>query len=344
MQSFLVSLVIARAIKNLWRNEIRKSKGNDKRIYEICLPLTQNYLNWALSLNTLKENKNNEQKLFWKQIVSEIIKMIGLGIISREKQSELKNILRSPSTIQDINIAWVIIRNCQMSGISLSSTSVLCLNEKLNFTFSRADICGFVPLIKCPPILDYYTGLHYLTVGRNEKQLGSKLAAMKFAYQKLDNVISYDFPLVAAYHGEALFEACKLNHDLLKIIAWDELFSIFTTKFVDSGARVGTKEYIDCVLVAIWQIFSNQNVTITNEDLNIPVTRYIDFNSTDIWQLYFQCFDDNQRTWANNHILSVLTRQARYSMKVNEMIKKKPDRKEFIEKQNLFQIMDASLL
>jgi len=64
-----------------------------------------------------------------------------------------------------------------MCGIVLSANSVQHLTDKFmgSFQFTRADIINFIVKIKCPPILDYYTGMNYLTQAKKEKNIGEQV-------------------------------------------------------------------------------------------------------------------------------------------------------------------------
>jgi len=59
MITFLVSLMMARALKNWWRKEIRDKKG--QRIYEVCLKQSEMFLNYALLLNEIREEKKRRK-------------------------------------------------------------------------------------------------------------------------------------------------------------------------------------------------------------------------------------------------------------------------------------------
>jgi len=82
MRNFLVSLMLARALKNMWRNLIRAKKGT--RIYEVCLKKTMKVLNSTLSLHT--DTKTNNNKIsFNEKLINIILSMFGRGLISTLK-------------------------------------------------------------------------------------------------------------------------------------------------------------------------------------------------------------------------------------------------------------------
>jgi len=106
-----------------------------------------------------------------------------------------------------------------MCGIVLGISSIKYLtNDKAlnSFQFTRADITDFIVQIKYPPILDYYTGRHYLEQAKKkEKEVLSKLTLLKVASQRLENALNYDFVFVREFYSESLFGAIKLDHKVI---------------------------------------------------------------------------------------------------------------------------------
>jgi len=107
--------------------------------------------------------------------------------------------------------AWIVIRFCQMCGIVLTPNCVKSLRKGSTFNFSRADIVEFITVTKCLPILDYYSGMHYFLKGKEEKLPMTKLALMKAAQQKLQNVFMFDFHNMKFDYAIVLFTCLKLN-------------------------------------------------------------------------------------------------------------------------------------
>jgi len=111
------------------------------------------------------DTKTNNNKIsFNEKLINIILSMFGRGLIYIPTLKTLKEILITIKA-KELTLHWIIIRFCQMCGIVLSANSVQHLTDKFmgSFQFTRADIINFIVKIKCPPILDYYTGMNYLT-------------------------------------------------------------------------------------------------------------------------------------------------------------------------------------
>jgi len=160
------------------------------------------------------DTKTNNNKIsFNEKLINIILSMFGRGLIPTPKT--LKNILMNTKVGPTLH--WIIIRFCQMCGIVLSANSVQHLTDKFmgSFQFTRADIINFIVKIKCPPILDYYTGMNYLTQAKKEKILGSKSTLFKAAFQRFENVLNYDFPYVGEFYAESLLCSMKLDKNVI---------------------------------------------------------------------------------------------------------------------------------
>jgi len=201
--------------------------------------------------------------------------MFGKGLLIREDNKKLKEIFKKEEV--GITLHWIIIRFCQMCGIVLSASSVQHLTEKFmaDFQFTRVDIIEFIVKIKCPPILDYYTGMHYLTQAKNEKVLGSRLTLFKAAFQRLENIQNYEFPFVGEYYAESLFGAMKLDS---KVIGDVELVSRNLRKRWirhKEENKEDSKDFVDYLCSSLWRLFTKPEKEIKD---NVEESKTVEIN------------------------------------------------------------------
>jgi len=145
----------------------------------------------------------------------------------------------------------------QMCGIVLSTNSVISLYDHSSTSFTRANIVEFLPVIRYPPILDYYTGLYYINQAKSEKKVGSKLIFMKTASLRLENALGFQFPNAMGFYVESLFEAMKLDRNLVGIyLCTDDIIEKYGKYFAKQKFQKSTQEYLDYLCSCLWKLFS----------------------------------------------------------------------------------------
>jgi hypothetical protein len=105
----------------------------------------------------------------------------------------------------ELYISWIVIRFCQLCGIVLTHNAIQSLFGGYSFQITRADVMDFVVNIKFPPILHYFTGIHYFKKAETEVILGTKLSLMKAASERLLNAIDFNFPNVRYFFSSLSF-------------------------------------------------------------------------------------------------------------------------------------------
>jgi len=146
MSSFITGMMLMRAIKNLWRWEIRASEPNIRR-HETCLKMTVKYLSFILDIKKLENHLS-----YWKTTKNKIKTMFGRGLLLTAEVKKLTQLISKER--ENTSLAWIFIRFCQLCGIIIRSNTVQSLNNNENsFYFTRSDIVDFVVLIKCHPAL-----------------------------------------------------------------------------------------------------------------------------------------------------------------------------------------------
>jgi len=220
--NYLVGFIIARSVKNFWRENIRKTENKNKTTYEICLDFTINVMNNMLKLR--KEEKNQEDTQFWgKSLWNSVSRMFADGLLVENENKNLKKLylnslgmsLENSKMKPTLNLSWVIINFCELCGISLTPASVAAVIGKEYFEFSRADIKEYITVIKYPPILIYYTGLYYYYKGQKTQITKTKLSFMKNAVSRLVNVVGYPFQNVREQYATASLEILKLDSNFV---------------------------------------------------------------------------------------------------------------------------------
>jgi len=63
MQYFVISMIVSRAIKNIWKSSIRQRDTNNVRIYKICLNETVKVLNEMMAFKTMEKGDKLYTKL-----------------------------------------------------------------------------------------------------------------------------------------------------------------------------------------------------------------------------------------------------------------------------------------
>jgi len=58
-------------------------------------------------------------------------------------------------------LQWIIIRFSQLCGIFLTNDFIQSFQQNKISKIKRTHILDFINIIKCPPLLDFYTGKYY---------------------------------------------------------------------------------------------------------------------------------------------------------------------------------------
>jgi len=197
---YLLAMIIARSMKNLWKDKIMKEKNEHHHInYEICLKVTMSVINAAISFRNESSDEFLED---WDQLF-EMIKMSYVtGLLEDDDKEMFMNELRTALGIHPtkskckINIGWAIVNFAELCGVSFMSLTKEAVLGEDYFTFSRADIDTFVPIIKSPPSLIYYTALNNYKQGKKTQLSKTKLSFMGAAVVRFANIITFKLPKV----------------------------------------------------------------------------------------------------------------------------------------------------
>jgi len=222
---------------------------------------------------TIKKNKK-----FNKEMTKEVIKMFANGILHETPKNQLKNLLNDDLE----HLHWIIIRFCELCGILLSDNCIHYLQKDLlSFQFSNADIVDTFPVIKCPAILDYYTGHYYYIMARKEDSVGARLTYLKAALERLDNVKDLNFYKSNDYFMECLFETVKLDHNCA--CDWERVTTYFKSQFHNSS-----REKLNYLSAILWQWFLD-----STKDVPHPIEIA---SGNNFVTKFYNCLDHTQQT------------------------------------------------
>eukprot|EP01124_Arcella_intermedia_P030934 TRINITY_DN6876_c0_g1_i1.p1 TRINITY_DN6876_c0_g1~~TRINITY_DN6876_c0_g1_i1.p1 ORF type:complete len:1561 (-),score=403.22 TRINITY_DN6876_c0_g1_i1:65-4528(-) len=263
MQCYIASLLIIRALKNLWKLKIQEqSQKTKERVYKICLDITIPFLNSCLNL------RNERKTEFSKSLRTTILSMFSAGLLIAEEEKLLLKKLKELKT--KLLIPWITVRFCQLCGISLNSSTVDIINSPKghNLTISRADITDFVPNLKCLPIMEYYSGLYWYFQAQQCKEISTKQVLYQNSISRLGIAINYPFHNAKYYYASALLNLKMINPNLfydpelvveiLRTVTIDELKNNPDGKFVICY-------YIDYLCALMWKIFTSEGDCSQNE-------------------------------------------------------------------------------
>jgi len=93
MKNFFITIMVARTLKNMWREEIRtNNKGvkKEKRIHELCLETTETFLNRILTI---------PDQNFWNEVINKIKHIFGIGLMKKPLQKRSYQTYRIKKTI-----------------------------------------------------------------------------------------------------------------------------------------------------------------------------------------------------------------------------------------------------
>jgi len=173
-----------------------------------------------------------------------------------------------------------------MSGIVLHSNTIKRVLTDDLFVFSQADIVDFVPIIKFPPMFDYYTGVYYLEKANTSNLRETKIALLRTAAERLANVLSYDFPHARAYFSQAVLGCYKFD-----------------------------KKYIGDIDVAI-ETFENMANTVTDDEKDVDqVQLYLDYVFSRVWK----AFREEDPTKKENPVISEATITSLFNQKQKQL-------------------------
>jgi len=276
LNNVIFTIMVTRCLKNLWRSKIRsaREKGKKNRIFDICQKFSLMCLNYCLSIHSANKLENPLYKEFFKKFQT----MFSHGVLETLHQMKLQKVF--DTTLPKVYKPAIIINFCQLNGIILNPRCVLYFSTPMDFKFTCSDIVGFVPVVKCSPILDIFSGLYLYFSASKEKYAISRLSLMKSAVSKLDSVVNTYFPNVRYYLSEAQFEILRLDKNSFG--DWDNIINHFSTKWTESCSLLTTKCCWEYLLAIVWKILRGSDTlhsTITQPE-SVPLYYTTDSSDT----------------------------------------------------------------
>eukprot|EP01124_Arcella_intermedia_P011734 TRINITY_DN1815_c0_g1_i6.p1 TRINITY_DN1815_c0_g1~~TRINITY_DN1815_c0_g1_i6.p1 ORF type:complete len:1241 (-),score=297.98 TRINITY_DN1815_c0_g1_i6:577-3831(-) len=210
--SFVLSLMIIRILKNVWRFKIQMEQT--KNIQDVSLVATVEMLN-QLHRKTILTDSN---------VVNIMKEMFVTGILSSQQFAILKSILKDYE--DKVNIFFVTLSFTQMCGIELNTGTVSSLvKHSKGMVFTEADIQNFYAVLKSPPIISFLSSLYYISSAKLASTNASKNQFFHHALLQIEYALGFNYQteILLKLHDFVSFEMLKYNRETR--VHWENIFN-----------------------------------------------------------------------------------------------------------------------